>query len=168
MSSGGFDIERFQRAFLLLLVIGISLAFVTMIEAFLSALLLAALATGLSQPLYHWVLDRVGGRTGLASALTNGIVVEVVNGSGSTATQLFDFTDGQNIKTNENWTLLSGTDAVATPAAGDDALPIRWTLAKSGSSLYLKPGHRIRFTLQDDLTGISSMRAMVQGELSTA
>jgi predicted PurR-regulated permease PerM len=49
-----------------------------MIEAFLSALLLAALATGLSQPLYHWVLDRVGGRTGLASALTLLTVLVVI------------------------------------------------------------------------------------------
>jgi predicted PurR-regulated permease PerM len=52
---------RFRNAFLLLLVTGISVAFVAMIREFLVTILLAAIFTGLSYPVYQWLLARLGG-----------------------------------------------------------------------------------------------------------
>jgi predicted PurR-regulated permease PerM len=59
---------RFRQAFLLLLVAAISVAFVTMIWTFLLTILLAAIFTGLSYPLYRALLARFGGRQGLAAS----------------------------------------------------------------------------------------------------
>ena len=53
---------RFRQAFLLLLVTAISAAFVAMIRSFLLTILLAAIFTGLSYPVYQWVLGRLRGR----------------------------------------------------------------------------------------------------------
>ncbi|MFV1987528.1 MAG: AI-2E family transporter [Gemmatimonadota bacterium] len=70
MSDPGIDPNRFRGIFLLILVAGISLLFFRMIQPFLTALLLAAIFSGLSQPAYRRILPRSGGRTGLASGLT--------------------------------------------------------------------------------------------------
>ena len=65
-----FDVERFRRAFLLLLVTGISIAFLIMIQGFLTALLLAAIFSALCQPLHSRLLRWCGGRAVLASLIT--------------------------------------------------------------------------------------------------
>ncbi|MCH2185968.1 AI-2E family transporter [Myxococcota bacterium] len=65
-----FDVERFRRAFLLLLVTGISIAFLIMIQGFLTALLLAAIFSALCQPLHSRLLRWFGGRAVLASLTT--------------------------------------------------------------------------------------------------
>ena len=65
-----FDVERFRRAFLLLLVTGISIAFLIMIQGFLTALLLAAIFSALCQPLHSRLLRWFGGRAVLASLVT--------------------------------------------------------------------------------------------------
>jgi predicted PurR-regulated permease PerM len=62
--------QRFQRAFLLLLVVGISALFLTMVRGFLLAVFLAAIFAGMSYPLYATVRNRLGGRAALASGLT--------------------------------------------------------------------------------------------------
>ena len=61
---------RFRNAFLLLLVTAISAAFVAMIRGFLVTILLAAIFTGLSYPVYQWLLARLGGRQALAAVAT--------------------------------------------------------------------------------------------------
>jgi predicted PurR-regulated permease PerM len=61
---------RFRQAFLLLLVAAISAAFIAMIRAFLLTILLAAVFTGLSYPVYQWVLHRFHGRETLAALAT--------------------------------------------------------------------------------------------------
>ena len=61
---------RFRNAFLLLLVTAISAAFVAMIRGFLVTILLAAIFTGLSYPVYQWLLARVRGRQALAAVAT--------------------------------------------------------------------------------------------------
>ena len=61
---------RFRQAFLLLLVTAISVAFVAMIRAFLLTILLAAIFTGLSYPVYRWLLRRVRGHEALAAIAT--------------------------------------------------------------------------------------------------
>lgn len=65
--SGG---ERFRKAFLLLLVVGISLLFLMVIRPFLLSLLLAAILAGLTYPLYRWIRNRLGDRENLAAVAT--------------------------------------------------------------------------------------------------
>lgn len=100
------------------------------------------------------------GKFGGLTALTNGIKVEVLDSAGGT---LVDFFDGETIKANEDFAPLAGVDAIAEPAAGDDFMPVRWTISKAGDSLRLIEGDVIRFTLQDDLSDLSYFRAMIQG-----
>lgn len=59
---------RFRQAFLLLLVVAISAAFVAMIRSFLLTILLAGVFSGLTYPAYFWLLGKVGGRRALAAA----------------------------------------------------------------------------------------------------
>jgi predicted PurR-regulated permease PerM len=61
---------RFRQAFLLLLVIAISAAFIAMIRAFLLTILLAAIFAGLSYPVYRWLLPRLRGQAALAAIAT--------------------------------------------------------------------------------------------------
>lgn len=58
---------RFRQAFLLLLLTVISLAFMAVIRAFLVTILLAAIFTALSYPVYEWLLRRGRGRANLAA-----------------------------------------------------------------------------------------------------
>jgi hypothetical protein len=101
---------------------------------------------------------------GLGSALTNGIKVQLKDSGG---TELFDFLDGQTIKTNEQWAALSGVDASAIIelGAGDDYQPIRWTIGKafSGEALAMGSLQQFVITTQDNLSNLSAMRAMIQG-----
>lgn len=62
--------NRFQRAFLLLLVVAISVAFVTMIRDFLLVIFLAAIFAGLCHPIYAWLERHLRGHRAAASALT--------------------------------------------------------------------------------------------------
>ena len=94
------------------------------------------------------------------TALTNGVKIAVTTSTGGV---VFDFLDGQTIKNNSDWALLSGVDQTIRPAAGDDALPIRWTLGKAGSRLLLRQGQQLRITVQDASSGITIWTAMAQG-----
>ena len=64
MIPSGSDRDRFQRTFLLLLVIAISAIFFTMIRQFLMALFLAAIFSGLSSPIYRWIHQKIQGPKG--------------------------------------------------------------------------------------------------------
>jgi predicted PurR-regulated permease PerM len=61
---------RFRQAFLLLLVGAITAAFVAMIRAFVLTILMAAIFTGLSYPVYRWVLRYARGHDRLAAIAT--------------------------------------------------------------------------------------------------
>ena len=61
---------RFRHAFLILLVVASSIAFVAMLQSFLLTLLLAAVFTGVAYPLYRRLLRAFGGRQALASIAT--------------------------------------------------------------------------------------------------
>lgn len=80
MYQPSFSVERFRRAFLLLLVVVISLAFLAMIQGFLTALLLAAISTALCQPLHRRLVALLRGRVALASAITLVTVLVVIIG----------------------------------------------------------------------------------------
>lgn len=67
---GGEPALRFRKAFLLLLVAGISLLFTLMVLPFLMAVFLAAIFAGLAFPLFRWLSERMGGRRSLASIST--------------------------------------------------------------------------------------------------
>lgn len=63
-------VTRFRQAFLVLLVVAISAAFVAMIQAFLLTILLAAIFSGLTYPVYLWLLGKLRGHRPLAAAAT--------------------------------------------------------------------------------------------------
>ena len=69
---------RFRQAFLLLLVTAISAAFVAMIRVFLLTILLAAIFTALSYPVYEWLLGRLRNRGALAAIATLALLLALV------------------------------------------------------------------------------------------
>lgn len=71
---------QFRTAFVLILVIGVSLLFLAVIWPFLETLLLGAILAGLCQPLYRWLNRRFHGRSSLASAVTLVILFLVIAG----------------------------------------------------------------------------------------
>jgi predicted PurR-regulated permease PerM len=72
--------QRFRKPFLLVLAIGISIAFLAMIRTFLLTILVAAIFSGLAYPLYARLVRAVGGRRPLASAITLLVMLVVVFG----------------------------------------------------------------------------------------
>jgi predicted PurR-regulated permease PerM len=70
MSESSSRQERFQTAFLLLLVAAISLLFFAMVRSFVVTLLLAAIFSGMSYPLYRRLVRWFRGRKALAAATT--------------------------------------------------------------------------------------------------
>lgn len=99
---------------------------------------------------------------GLASALANGCLLEIIDDNG--ITQLLDFLDSAPVTMNADFAILAGVDSVVNVlGVGDDALPIRFTIGKAGANMLLSAGRRIRFTVQDDLSSITRFRAQTQG-----
>lgn len=97
---------------------------------------------------------------GGVASLTTGILVEAWS-SGNTVIQ--DFLDSTTIKQNHEFDRLASIDVVTLDAAGDDHLPIRWTIAKSGRALSLVSGQKLVVTVQDSLDGMTAFGAVVQG-----
>ena len=60
----------FRTAFVLLLVLGVTLLFLAVAWPFLKPLVLGAMLAGLCQPLYRWVTRVLGGRKSLGAAVT--------------------------------------------------------------------------------------------------
>ena len=80
MSTDNFNQQRFQKFFLLILVIAISAVFVSMIRQFLLTLFLAATFSGIAHPIYRRLRKWFGGRRITASIITLLIVFVVVIG----------------------------------------------------------------------------------------
>jgi predicted PurR-regulated permease PerM len=74
------DAIKFRTAFVLILVLGVSILFLAVTWPFLKPLLLGALLAGLFHPLYHWVTRLLRGRKSLAAALTLLILFVLVAG----------------------------------------------------------------------------------------
>ncbi len=99
---------------------------------------------------------------GLMSALANGCLLEIIDVDG--ITRLLDFLDNAPVTMNADFAILAGVDSVVNVlGAGDDALPIRFTIGKAGAMMLLSAGRRIRFTIQDNLSSITRFRAQTQG-----
>jgi predicted PurR-regulated permease PerM len=70
--------DRFRKAFLLVIVITVSVAFVVMLQSFLTTILMAAIFSGLVYPLYLRLTETLRGNRPLASGLTLLLVLVVV------------------------------------------------------------------------------------------
>jgi predicted PurR-regulated permease PerM len=70
MQSANITAGSFRTAFVLILVLGISLLFLAVIWPFFQTLLLAALLSGLCHPLFRFMTKILGGRRSLASGAT--------------------------------------------------------------------------------------------------
>lgn len=105
-------------------------------------------------------------RFGGIGALTSGCIIRVANSDDDDSTVL-DFTNGEPIKANREFTLLVGVDVPFIDAANEDWLPIRFTINRGlgGKSMILTEGQKIQFIIQDDLTNLEFFRVMVQGYL---
>ena len=97
----------------------------------------------------------------LAGALTNGIQMEVHDGS----TQIIDFLAGATVKTNAAWGAYSFDVELKTWGAGDEILLVRWTFGRAGVPIRLvgDSTQRLRVLLNDDLTGLIAHLLTVQG-----
>ena len=80
MERPNISATTFRTAFVLLLVLGVTLLFVAVTWPFLKPLLLGAMLAGLCRPLYSWVRRFVGGRRSLAAILTLLILFVLVAG----------------------------------------------------------------------------------------
>jgi len=98
----------------------------------------------------------------LAGPLTNGVLVRVTDPDD---TVTLDLLDGVPVKTNAGWSTMSYDTQNITLGAGNEYMVVRWTFAKSGAPLTLRPGHKLKATFEDNLTGLVSHRFMVQGYL---
>lgn len=78
MTQATFNQERFRKFFLLLLTVAISLLFFAMIRDFILTVLVAAIFSGLSYPLYSRLRRVFGGRRVPASVVTILIVLLVI------------------------------------------------------------------------------------------
>lgn len=70
--------SNLRHAFLFLLVGAISVAFVAMLRPFLLTILLAAIFTGVGQPVYSWMLRHVRGRKAPAALATLVLLVALI------------------------------------------------------------------------------------------
>jgi len=70
--------DLFQRAFLLVLVVFVSVMFFSMVRSFFVTILLAAIFAGLLSPLYRWFERVLRGRRGTASILTVLVMILVI------------------------------------------------------------------------------------------
>lgn len=94
------------------------------------------------------------------AALANGVKVTVTDGSD---VELLDFLDTLTIKNNIEFGLLAGANINIGSAL--DGMTVGWTLSDTGHGLILTEGEKIKVSIQDDLTGLTEFRAMVQGVL---
>jgi hypothetical protein len=98
------------------------------------------------------------------SALTTGCSFGVYDAADNV---LCDFTGGQNLKTNSDWSFLAGIDSIPYTTKGtDDFFPIRFTVAKAtGRPMRIRAGESIRLTVNDNTSAIERFRIMIQGSL---
>ncbi len=78
MQNSSISPDHFQKGFLLLLLAGITIAFVVLIKGFIVSLLLAAIFSGVVHPLYLRIRRRFKGRGAAASGVTLLLVIFVV------------------------------------------------------------------------------------------
>ena len=80
MAQSNVSPSTFRNAFVLLLVLAVSVLFLAVAWPFLKPLLMGALLAGLCNPLYHWLSRLLRGRESLAAGLTLLILFLIVVG----------------------------------------------------------------------------------------
>ena len=104
-------------------------------------------------------------RFGGVGNLTNGLTVKFHDADDSL---LIDPLDGVKIKQNADFTIIAAIDAPIIDAVGDDHLPVRWTIARTGHAMDLTAGQYLEVIISDNLSPITQFRTMVQGEVFDA
>ncbi len=106
---------------------------------------------------------RADGFGGLA-ALTNGLLIQAIDTNGTTV--LKDFTDGEPVKRHNELALLAGLDVdpdTSGVGGAEDAVLVRWTIAKARKPMRLTAGQIVRVTVRDNISDVTQLRMMVQG-----
>jgi len=101
-----------------------------------------------------------GEKYGGGTALTNGIELFLLDASGNT---VIDITDGLPIKNNGDWARYCYDLTIDSFPGTNDFVQVRWTFAKSGVPLVLKPGWSLAARLNDSMTFLVDHTFMVQG-----
>ena len=115
----------------------------------------------------HRMIVSIGDTTGMqaseygntGAALTNGVSIAVKRA----AATLIDLTP-EPILTNAQWGAYCYDVDLKTWGAGDELLLVRWTFTKSGSPIKLEAGDKLVVTLNDDCSGLTDHRFLIQGE----
>ena len=102
---------------------------------------------------------------GGVSTLANGITMEVVDGTGVSATEVFSLTDGKSIMNTIDWGIYSYDVQHIQFNSGDDHFLCRWTFSKAGANIRLYDDVALRVTINDDLTGLSEHTFTIQGTI---
>lgn len=92
--------------------------------------------------------------------LANGVLIHVMDRDGLS---VLDLAGGRPLTHNADFLYLTGIDMEIVTGAGLDVVKMRYSLFKAGANLRMKAGDEIRFTIQDDLSGLDQFRCMVQG-----
>lgn len=100
--------------------------------------------------------DKFGG----IAALTNGVLIQIRDTDDTT---LIDFSDNIGIKANHDFVLLAGIDVDIVSGGGVGLVAVRFTVSKAGNLLRLETGQKFVLVVRDNLTGLDSFEAMVQG-----
>lgn len=101
-----------------------------------------------------------------ASALTNGLLIQALNGS-DVVQQHFG-TDDVPITEHHTLASLAGNDIDRDTSANQAAIDIRWTIDKAGKPVLLQPGWKFRVVVRDALDALVDLRVMVQGAQSSS
>jgi hypothetical protein len=106
----------------------------------------------------NWSADEFGN---LGSALSNGILIQVLDVTDDS--EVLDLCDGLPITLNVDWAKYCYDTSLDEFSAGTDYMKVRWTFERSGAALTMTDKMYFAMTIQDDLTGLDSFHAMLQG-----
>jgi hypothetical protein len=101
------------------------------------------------------------GLYGNGTALTNGIVVRVVDDSST----ISDLTAGKPIKENQHWGRACYDTNHSSYGSGNESLAVRWTFTKAGVYIRLDGDNneRLEAVFNDSLTALVDHTFLVQG-----
>lgn len=98
----------------------------------------------------------------LGVPLTNGIEISIRNAFDDAL--ISKLTGALPIKANAHWARFCYDGRPDTYGAGtDDYVSVRWTLSEVGKLVTLQPGQILAFDLNDNLAGLSTFTANMQG-----
>jgi len=92
--------------------------------------------------------------------LTNGIVLGVWD---SSDTLVVDYTDGDPILTNSDWSRLAYDVEVSDYGIGDNFVRVRLTFSKFGGPIVIPEGHYVGVECHDDLTDLVTHKFTFEG-----